>query len=140
MIYTFVACSSPDKAQVNTTNGSAQQSPPKVGSLMIVFNTWNGMIGCGTVTLPWAFQQSGILLGIILTAVACILSYSTNYIVLRTAGKDTNFSDTMNRYFPAYGWICSMAAFIVTFYVANILFCQVLSQSLYPILLFSMGI
>ena len=27
----------------------------KISSLMIVFNTWNAMIGCGTVTIPWAF-------------------------------------------------------------------------------------
>ena len=30
-------------------------SGPKVGSTMIIFNTWNAMIGVGTVTLPWAF-------------------------------------------------------------------------------------
>ena len=125
---------------MNTSNGSIYQSSQKIGSLMIIFNTWNGMIGCGTVTLPWAFQQSGILLGIILTAIACIISFITNYIMIRVAEKDANFSDTMNRYFPTYGWITSMACFIVNFYVATILFCQVLSQSLYPILLFSMGI
>lgn len=97
------------------------------------------MIGCGTVTIPWAFQQSGVLLGVFLTAFACVLAFTTNYLILRVAGTDTNFSDTMHRYFPKYGWSVSMACFIVNFYVALILFFQVLSQSLYPILLFVMG-
>ena len=106
---------------------------------MIVFNTWNAMIGCGTVTIPWAFQQSGIMLGVVLTAVACIFAFVTNYLLLRVAGKDTNFSDTMHRYFPSCGWAVSMGCFIVNFYVGIILFFQVLSQSLYPIILFAMG-
>jgi hypothetical protein len=55
------------------------------------------------------------------------------------AGKDTNFSETMHRYFPSYGWSISMTCFIVNFYVGIILFFQVLSQSLYPILLFATG-
>ena len=60
-------------------------------------------------------------------------------LLLRTAGKDTNYSDTMHRYFPKWGWALSMACFIMTFYVGIILFFQVLSQSLYPILLFATG-
>ena len=95
---------------------------------MIVFNTWNAMIGCGTVTIPWAFQQSGVLLGVFLTAFACVLAFTTNYLILRVAGTDTNFSDTMHRYFPKYGWSVSMACFIVNFYVGIILFFQVFSH------------
>ena len=79
------------------------------------------------------------MLGVVLTAVACIFAFVTNYLLLRVAGKDTNFSDTMHRYFPSYGWAVSMGCFIVNFYVGIILFFQVLSQSLYPIILFAMG-
>ena len=118
---------------------NAKETKPKTSSLMIIFNTWNAMIGCGTVTIPWAFQQSGILLGILLTAVTCLFTFTTNYMLLRVAGSDTNFSDTMHRYFPTYGWSISMACFIVNFYVGIILFFQVLSQSLYPIILFAMS-
>lgn len=89
---------------------------------MVVFNTWNAMIGCGTVTIPWAYQQSGIVLGVFLTAIACVFAFTTNYIILRVAGKDINFSDTMHRFFPSYGWSVSMVCFIVNFYVGIILF------------------
>ena len=89
---------------------------------MIIFNTWNAMIGVGTATIPWAFQQSGILLGVFITAVACMFAFLTNLLYLRTAGKDANYSNTMHHYFPAWGWICSMACFIINFYVGIILF------------------
>lgn len=104
-----------------------KENTQKISSVMIVFNTWNAMIGCGTVTLPWAFQQSGILLGVFITAIACLFAFITNYMLLRVAGKDTNFSETMHRFFPSYGWPFSMACFIVNFYVGIILFYQVLS-------------
>ena len=107
--------------------------------MMIIFNTWNAMIGVGTVTVPWAYQQSGIINGVIVTAVACILMFITNMVYLRTAGKDDNYSVTMQRYFPQYGWSISMLCFIVNFYVGIVLFFQVLSQSLYPIILFMLG-
>ena len=45
----------------------------------------------------------------------------------------------MHHYFPKLGWSVSMACFICNFYVGIILFFQVLSQSLYPILLFALG-
>ena len=45
----------------------------------------------------------------------------------------------MHHYFPTCGWAISMACFIANFYVGVILFFQVLSQSLYPILLYVGG-
>jgi len=45
----------------------------------------------------------------------------------------------MHKYFPNWGWAVSMGCFILNFYVGVIMFFQVLSQSLYPILLFAMG-
>ena len=45
----------------------------------------------------------------------------------------------MHHYFPTCGWAVSMACFIANFYVGIILFFQVLTQSLYPILLYAIG-
>ena len=41
--------------RVSPSNKTVENSGPKVGSTMIIFNTWNAMIGVGSVTLPWAF-------------------------------------------------------------------------------------
>ena len=45
----------------------------------------------------------------------------------------------MQKYFPQYGWSLSMLCFIANFYTGIILFFQVLSQSLYPIILYALG-
>ena len=98
-----------------------EQTEPKIGSIMIIFNTWNAMIGVGTVTVPWAYQQSGIVNGIIITAISCVFTFVTNVIYLKTAGTDDNYSVTMQKYFT-HGWSISMLCFIVNFYVGIILF------------------
>mmetsp|Transcript_2182 Transcript_2182/g.3011 ORF Transcript_2182/g.3011 Transcript_2182/m.3011 type:complete len:92 (+) Transcript_2182:122-397(+) len=41
---------------VTSLEANVPAKSDKLSSLMIVFNTWNAMIGCGTVTIPWAFQ------------------------------------------------------------------------------------
>ena len=35
----------------------------KQSSMVIIFSCWKTMIGTAVVSLPWAFQQSGIILG-----------------------------------------------------------------------------
>lgn len=45
----------------------------------------------------------------------------------------------MQIYFGRVGWTISMLCFIVNFYVGVILFFQVLSQSLYPIILWCLN-
>ena len=73
----------------------SETSSPKVGSTMIIFNTWNAMIGVGTVTLPWAFQQSGIINGVLVTSIACVFSATTHLIYIKTADGEDNYSTTM---------------------------------------------
>ena len=36
----------------------------KHSSLSIIFSIWNTMTGSSVVTLPWAYSQSGLLMGI----------------------------------------------------------------------------
>ena len=53
------------------------------------------MVGAGLTTIPWAYQQSGILLGIGLTTIAFAASYWTCYLVVITAGEDVDYTDTL---------------------------------------------
>jgi amino acid permease len=46
------------------------------------------MAGSGMVTIPWAFQESGIALGILLTLIAFVFSSYTCWLVIKTAGND----------------------------------------------------
>ncbi len=57
------------------------------------------MAGTGIVCMPWAYQESGVLLGIALTFVAFMLSFLTCWMVIVTAGDDVDYTDTLRRYF-----------------------------------------
>jgi hypothetical protein len=36
----------------------------KNGSLTVIFSVWNTMVGTGMLTIPWAYSNSGLFLGI----------------------------------------------------------------------------
>ena len=75
--------------------------------MLIIFNTWNACVGCGTVTLPWAFQQSGILVGVSLTALTCALAFSTQILILRTAGSELDYATIAYKHYQKSGWVFS---------------------------------
>ena len=94
---------------------------------MTIFCTWNCMAGTGITVIPWAFQQSGILLGIFLTWVAFMFSFYTCLLVLKTAGNDVDYTDTLQKQFGRKGYVIGMICFIINFSVPLILFFQLLS-------------
>ena len=57
------------------------------------------MIGSAVVSLPWAFQQSGLLLGVILSTTSFLVSFYTTKLVIETAGTDKEYADTLKKYF-----------------------------------------
>lgn len=62
------------------------------------------MVGSGIVSLPWTFNNSGFLLGIIICLIGVIISFRTCILMIRTAGNDAEFFDTLLKYWgkPAY--------------------------------------
>ena len=57
--------------------GDTDKSTGKHGSLTNIFSCWNGMVGTGLVTIPWAYSESGIILGSLLTIGAFFVSFTT---------------------------------------------------------------
>ena len=94
------------------------------------------MAGTGLTLIPWAFQQSGIVLGICLCTLAFVLSFYTCYLVMKVAGNDVDYTDTLSKQFGKKGYIVGMVCFIINFSVPIILFFQFLAQDLYPIILY----
>jgi sodium-coupled neutral amino acid transporter 9 len=107
----------------------------KHGSLTNIFSCWNGMVGSGLVTVPWAFNESGIVLGVLLTILAFVISFTTQYYVMKCAGADMDYSDTLKKTFGKKGWYLGMILFIIMLFIPIIIFFMLLSQYLYPILL-----
>ena len=107
----------------------------KHGSFVIVFSIWSFMTSAGIVSLPWAFQSSGILLGIGVTFVAFVMSTYTCLLVVRTAGNDLDYTETVKKQFGNKGQAVAMFFIILNLYVPILLFQQLLAQSLFPIIL-----
>ena len=109
----------------------------KHGSLTTIFSTWNAMAGTGIVSMPFAFQSSGIVYGVILTFVAFAFSYITCWMCIKTAGNDIDYTDTLKRVFGKKGWTFGMICFIGNLMVPIIIFFQLMAQNLCPVLLFA---
>ena len=92
------------------------------------------MVGSGLLFTPWAYQGAGLLLGIILTIVAFVISFSTQYFVMVTAGADLDYTQTLQKTFGRNGWRAGMTIFIIYFFLPLIVYFQLLSQLLYPVL------
>ena len=79
------------------------ESPPKrQSSLVVIFSAWNTMIGSAVTTLPWAYQQSGLALGILLSLVSCLISYYTCMLTIRMTGNDSDYAVTMRRFYGKF--------------------------------------
>ena len=94
------------------------------------------MVGGVLVFVPWAFSTSGILLGSILVLVAFSMSFMTQYFIMKSAGNDIDYTETLKKTFGKKGWISGMVLFIFMLSIPIILFMQLLSQFLFPIILF----
>lgn len=107
----------------------------KHGSLTNIFSCWNGMIGTGLVTIPWAFSQSGLLLGLMLTFLAFVISFTTQYFVMKAAGDDIDYTETLKKTYGKKGWYFGMIVFIMNLFIPITIFFQLITQFLYPIIL-----
>lgn len=94
------------------------------------------MVGSGLVFVPWAFSTSGILLGSILVLVAFSMSFTTQYFIMKAAGNDDDYTETLKKTFGKKGWIAGMVLFIFMLSIPITLYMQLLSQFLFPIILF----
>lgn len=56
--------------------------------------------------------------------------------VIKTAGKDVDYTETLRRNFGPRGWIIGMICFCVNLYVPILIFFQLMAQNLFPVLLF----
>ena len=120
----------------------------QLGSLTTIFSIWNTMVGSGLLTIPWGYSNSGLALGIskqynlnvntmllVITVISFLISYYTCYLVLKTAGMDIDYTDTLQKHFGRIGWTVGMALFILNLFVPIIIYFQLLSQNLYPIIM-----
>jgi len=98
-----------DNAFVIFQTGIEESGDKKHSSISTIFSVWNTMVGSSLLTIPWAYSNSGILLGVFISFVTFIISVYTFTLYIRMARNDSDFADTMYKYFGQKGWIITMA-------------------------------
>lgn len=93
------------------------------------------MIGTAVVSLPWAFQQSGLALGSIIAFVSYLISFYTCQLIVMTQGDDADFSDTLKKYFGNKGYYAGILSPILLITGAVTVLFVIMSQLTYPIFL-----
>ena len=76
------------------------------------------MIGSGIVSLPWTFNNSGFLLGMIICIIGVAISYRTCVLMIRTAGNDDSYFDTLRKYWGRWAQYLGLIATLSIFFAA----------------------
>ncbi|XP_063720806.1 neutral amino acid transporter 9-like isoform X2 [Symsagittifera roscoffensis] len=97
----------------------------KQSSIVTIFAIGNLMIGTSSLSMPWAIQQAGLLMGLFLILFMCALACYTVLVVVNltftyeanfNGGKPVDFSDVCQHYLGPVGkWaavICSLLAIV----------------------------
>jgi|LauGreDrversion4_2_1035121.scaffolds.fasta_scaffold168480_2 amino acid permease len=91
------------------------------------------MVGTGILLIPKGYSDSGLILGIrnskliliifvVVTLLSFFISYYTCYLVIKTAGTDTDYTDTLQKHFGRAGWRIGMTLFIINLFVPIIIY------------------
>lgn len=93
------------------------------------------MVGSGIVSLPWTFGESGFLLGLIICIIGLIISYRTCILMVRVAGNDEEYFDTLYKYWGKWAYYCGFISTLLIMVAAVTSYFINLSQMLYYIFL-----
>ena len=92
------------------------------------------MIGSGLVTLPWTFQNSGFLLGMIICIIGMFICYRTTVLMNRTAGNDEEYFHTLYKYWGKWAYYLGTITTLLIIIAAVCAFFILMSQMLYPVI------
>lgn len=107
----------------------------KQSSMVIIFSVWKTMIGSAVVSLPWAYQQAGLIMGCLVTCSSFLVSYYTCYLIIRSSRRDSDFSDTVRRYYGTAGYYTGAISSSVLLTGVCIVYFVIQTQLLYPLTL-----
>lgn len=93
------------------------------------------MVGSGLVAFPYVFESSGFVLGIIVAIVAVLISARTCILMIRTAGNDDEYFDTLYKYWGKWAYYSGAGATWLIILAAMCSYFILMTQNLYPIIL-----
>lgn len=90
------------------------------------------MIGSGVVSIPMAFNSSGFLLGALISIIGAIVCARTCILMIKTAGNDKEWFDTLYKYWGKWAYYLGYIATILIMIAALCSYFIILSQMMYP--------
>jgi len=105
----------------------------KSSSLVIVFSCWNTMVGSALTSLPWAFQASGLVLGIVVSFVSFLISFYTCSLIIKTAKTDSDYIFTLKKYYGMKGYYLGLIMPSIVVLAALTVYFGVITTNLYPV-------
>mmetsp|Transcript_3373 Transcript_3373/g.4300 ORF Transcript_3373/g.4300 Transcript_3373/m.4300 type:complete len:105 (-) Transcript_3373:141-455(-) len=93
------------------------------------------MLGSAILSLPWAFQESGLVLGQLISFTSFVISFYTCKLIVDTAGDDADYSDTLRKYFGMTGYYIGLVGPSLVIIGAVSVYFVIMTQVSYPIFL-----
>jgi len=93
------------------------------------------MVGSAMVSLPWSFQNSGVLLGILISFTSFVISFYTCSLIIKTAKNDKDYIFTLKKYYGNWGYYIGLIGPTILIFGAITVYFVVIVQSAYPLLL-----
>lgn len=113
----------------------AETERKQQSSYVTIFAMWNCCVGGGLVSHPWGFSESGALLSLFINFTVMMISFYTCHLVMKCGKGDEDFLVTLHRYFGKKGAYASIITTIMILYLGAIIYYQLLTQTLYPIII-----
>lgn len=110
---------------------------PKQGSIVTVFSIWNTMMGTALLSMPWALNQAGLILGLLFILAMGILAFYTAFRVVdatekcSAAGQNIEFADVCRFYFGKWGDRVALWFSLISLIGATIVYWVLMSNFLY---------
>nr|XP_054764312.1 sodium-coupled neutral amino acid transporter 9 homolog isoform X2 [Lytechinus pictus] len=114
----------------------------KQSSIITIFSIWNTMMGTSLLSMPWALQQAGFAMGLVLMLTMAALAMYTCYRViqsverLESSGKLIEFSDVCRDYLGRWGEYISVFFSLSALLGAMIVYWVLMSNFLYSTVTF----
>lgn len=114
-----------------------KESDEKQSSLVTIFSIWNTMMGTSLLSIPWAIDQAGFALAIVLLVVMAGLCLYSCYLIIRCAeetarqGDVLEFSDICKKYLGKPGEFIAILFSVAANAGGAIVFWVLMSSFLY---------
>lgn len=114
-----------------------KETDEKQSSLVTIFSIWNTMMGTSLLSMPWAIDQAGFALALILMIVMAAICLYSCYLILKTAEESTKhgeileFSDICKKYLGKPGELIAVLFSLAAIAGAAVVFWVLMSNFLY---------